>query len=92
LLLESTVTRPFANKVLLTIDLTPSVAEEAFQKDSNIGVIVAYHPTIFRGLKSLTLNDPLQEIILKCAATGIRFVYHIPFNPNALAEKGMLAK
>ncbi|PLW09763.1 hypothetical protein PCANC_24028 [Puccinia coronata f. sp. avenae] len=71
LLLESTVTRPFANKVLLTIDLTPSVAEEAFQKDSNIGVIVAYHPTIFRGLKSLTLNDPLQEIILKCAATGI---------------------
>ncbi|POW16104.1 hypothetical protein PSTT_01716 [Puccinia striiformis] len=71
LLLESPVVRPLANKVLLTIDLTPSVAEEALAKDSNIGVIVAYHPTIFRGLKSLTLNDPLQEVILKCAAGGI---------------------
>ncbi|KNZ59338.1 uncharacterized protein VP01_1755g5 [Puccinia sorghi] len=77
LLLESPVMRPLANKVLLTIDLTPSVAEEALQKDSNIGVIVAYHPTIFRGLKSLTLNDPLQEIILKCAVAGIRFVLYI---------------
>ncbi|KAH9458239.1 hypothetical protein KEM48_013602 [Puccinia striiformis f. sp. tritici PST-130] len=71
LLLESPVVRPLANRVLLTIDLTPSVAEEALAKDSNIGVIVAYHPTIFRGLKSLTLNDPLQEVILKCAAGGI---------------------
>jgi putative NIF3 family GTP cyclohydrolase 1 type 2 len=68
------VIRPLANKVLLTIDLTPSVAEEALAKDSNVGVIVAYHPTIFRGLKSLTLGDPLQEIILKCASAGIRFV------------------
>ncbi|WAQ84677.1 hypothetical protein PtA15_5A250 [Puccinia triticina] len=71
LLLESPVIRPLANKVLLTIDLTPSVAEEALAKDSNVGVIVAYHPTIFRGLKSLTLKDPLQEIILKCATAGI---------------------
>ncbi|KAA1066875.1 hypothetical protein PGT21_025319 [Puccinia graminis f. sp. tritici] len=71
LLLESPVIRPLANKVLLTIDLTPSVAEEALAKDSNVGVIVAYHPTIFRGLKSLTLGDPLQEIILKCASAGI---------------------
>ncbi|MBW0471111.1 hypothetical protein O181_010826 [Austropuccinia psidii MF-1] len=71
LLVESPVLRPLANKVLLTIDLTPAVAEEALRHDSGVGVIVAYHPTIFRPLKALTLSDPLQAVVLKCAASGI---------------------
>lgn len=31
----------------------------------------SYHPIIFRGLKSLTLSDPQQRTLLRCAAGGI---------------------
>ncbi|ELU44104.1 NIF3 domain-containing protein [Rhizoctonia solani AG-1 IA] len=58
-----------AIKVMLTIDLTPAVVEEALNNDT--GVIVAYHPPIFSGLKSLTLTNPLQRSLLRCAAEGI---------------------
>ncbi|KAF8704363.1 NIF3 (NGG1p interacting factor 3), partial [Rhizoctonia solani] len=54
---------------MLTIDLTPAVVEEALNNDT--GVIVAYHPPIFSGLKSLTLTNPLQRSLLRCAAEGI---------------------
>ncbi|KAF9888352.1 hypothetical protein FE257_008785 [Aspergillus nanangensis] len=57
------------NSVLLAIDLTKAVADEAIgRKDS---VVVAYHPIIFRGLKSLTLNDSQQQSLLRLAAEGI---------------------
>ncbi|KAL4977488.1 GTP cyclohydrolase 1 type 2/Nif3 [Aspergillus desertorum] len=57
------------NSVLLTIDLTKAVADEAIaRKDS---IIVAYHPIIFRGLKSLTFKDPQQQTLLRLAAEGI---------------------
>ncbi|CAE6534996.1 unnamed protein product [Rhizoctonia solani] len=58
-----------ATKVMLTIDLTSAVVEEALANDT--GVIVAYHPPIFSGLKSLTLSNPLQRSLLRCAAEGI---------------------
>jgi putative NIF3 family GTP cyclohydrolase 1 type 2 len=34
-------------------------------------VIVAYHPTIFKGLQSFTLANPLQASLLRCVAEGI---------------------
>lgn len=58
-----------ANSVLLTIDLTKAVAEEAIEE--NHSVVVAYHPIIFRGLKSLTLNDSQQQTLLRLASHGI---------------------
>ncbi|CAE6454891.1 unnamed protein product [Rhizoctonia solani] len=70
LLLESPKYRSNgAVKVMLTIDLTPAVVEEALE--NNTGVIVAYHPPIFSGLKSLTLANPLQRSLLRCATEGI---------------------
>ncbi|KAH6623549.1 GTP cyclohydrolase 1 type 2/Nif3 [Chaetomium tenue] len=56
-------------RVLLTNDLTPSVAEEAIKKKAS--VIVSYHPFIFRGLKSVTLSDPHQRIVLRLAQHNI---------------------
>ncbi|KAL2135147.1 hypothetical protein VTI74DRAFT_9578 [Chaetomium olivicolor] len=56
-------------RVLLTNDLTLRVVEEAIQK--NISVIVSYHPFIFRGLKSVTLNDPHQRMVLRLAQHNI---------------------
>lgn len=32
---------------------------------------MAYHPTIFKGLQSFTLANPLQSSLLNCAAEGI---------------------
>lgn len=50
-------------KILLTIDLTQNVANEAIAKGANM--VVAYHPFIFRGLKSITTEDPQQRSLLK---------------------------
>jgi putative NIF3 family GTP cyclohydrolase 1 type 2 len=57
------------NSVLLTIDLTKAVAEEAIQRKDSI--VIAYHPIIFRGLKSLTFSNTQQQSLLRLAAEGI---------------------
>lgn len=49
--------------------LTPSVLAESLAKETS--VIVSYHPTIFKALKSFTLSNPLQASLLQCAAHGI---------------------
>ncbi|KAK0625296.1 GTP cyclohydrolase 1 type 2/Nif3 [Bombardia bombarda] len=61
--------RPVSPIVLLTNDLTIRVAEEAIRKKASI--IVTYHPFIFRGLKSVTLADPQQRILLQLAQNNI---------------------
>ncbi|CAK5281659.1 unnamed protein product [Mycena citricolor] len=68
LILES-ATASNSNKVLLTIDVTPAVCEEAISH--NVSMIVSYHPPIFHALKSLTLSTPLQKTLLRCASAGI---------------------
>ncbi|KAL4868589.1 hypothetical protein BDV12DRAFT_169363 [Aspergillus spectabilis] len=62
-------TRRQRNSVLLTIDLTKAVADEAIARRNS--VVIAYHPIIFRGLKSLTFNDTQQQSLLRLAAEGI---------------------
>ncbi|MCJ1351689.1 MAG: hypothetical protein MMC33_001673 [Icmadophila ericetorum] len=57
------------NSVLLTVDLTKAVADEAIERKDC--VVVAYHPIIFRGLKSLTLADTQQQSLLRLALEGI---------------------
>ncbi|KAL9053851.1 MAG: hypothetical protein Q9162_004498 [Coniocarpon cinnabarinum] len=73
LLLEATInmtrTSPLKHKVLLTIDLTTAVADEAIE--SRASLIVAYHPIIFKPLKSITTADPQQRSLLRLAAEGI---------------------
>ncbi|KAL5424271.1 hypothetical protein PMIN04_003331 [Paraphaeosphaeria minitans] len=58
-----------SNNVLLTIDLTKAVADEAIALNSS--VIVAYHPIIFRALKSITLANSQQQTLLRLASHGI---------------------
>ncbi|KAH6847339.1 GTP cyclohydrolase 1 type 2/Nif3 [Chaetomium sp. MPI-CAGE-AT-0009] len=67
------------SRVLLTNDLTLSVAEEAIEKGAS--VIVSYHPFIFRGLKSITLNDPHQRIVLRLAQHNIAV-----YSPHTAAD------
>lgn len=35
------------------------------------GMIISYHPPIFKPLPSLTLSNPLQKTLLTCASLGI---------------------
>jgi dinuclear metal center YbgI/SA1388 family protein len=57
------------NSVLLTVDLTRAVADEAIERKDS--VVIAYHPIIFKGLKSLTMADTQQTSLLRLVAEGI---------------------
>lgn len=49
--------------------LTTAVTDEAFASDTCC--IISYHPPLFKPLSSLTLANPLQTSLLRCAANGI---------------------
>ncbi|KAJ5476520.1 NGG1p interacting factor 3NIF3 [Penicillium sp. IBT 31633x] len=89
LLLEAPFDKSRANKnsVLLAIDLTTAVADEAIENRNSI--VVAYHPIIFRGLKSLTFADSQQRSLLRLAQHGIS-VYSphtaVDTVPNGMAD------
>ncbi|RYO82839.1 hypothetical protein DL766_002285 [Monosporascus sp. MC13-8B] len=55
--------------VLLTNDLTAEVVDEALKERAR--VIICYHPVIFKGIKSLTTQDPMQLQLLRLAAERI---------------------
>ncbi|KAG7849027.1 hypothetical protein KL941_001845 [Ogataea angusta] len=55
--------------ILLTVDLTQSVVAEAIKARSCL--VLAYHPFIFRGLTSITPNDPQQSSLIKLIHHGI---------------------
>ncbi|KAK9322704.1 GTP cyclohydrolase 1 type 2/Nif3 [Lipomyces orientalis] len=71
LLLESPVIAPHSKKarVLLTIDLTTAVVDEALQKKALL--VVAYHPIIFRPLRAITQSNTQQRSLLRLAHAGI---------------------
>ncbi|KAI9098185.1 GTP cyclohydrolase 1 type 2/Nif3 [Phlyctochytrium arcticum] len=69
-LIETPIPRENASRVFLTIDLTQPVLEEAL-KDPKVGVIVSYHPPLFKSFKRLCLDDEKQAIALKCVASGV---------------------
>lgn len=53
--------------------IIPSLTTKVFNEALSIPAtcIIAYHPTLFKPLSSLTLSDPLQASLLRCAAAGI---------------------
>lgn len=55
--------------VMLTIDLTEKVLEEALAAEA--GAIIAYHPPIFNPLTALTDATHTQRIVRGCAEAGI---------------------
>lgn len=57
---------------LLTLDVTEEVLEEAIQKSCNL--IIAHHPVIFGGLKSITGKNYVQRIIRKAIKNDVNIV------------------
>ncbi|KEF62870.1 uncharacterized protein A1O9_00843 [Exophiala aquamarina CBS 119918] len=75
------------NSVLLTIDLTRAVADEAIE--NNHSVVVSYHPIIFRGLKAITTDDTQQLSMTLLLAHGISvYCPHTAVDqvPNGMAD------
>lgn len=79
-------------RILVTLDVTEEVVEEAFRE--NCQLIVAHHPIVFKGLKRLTGASYVERTVIKAIRQGIG-IYAIHTNLDnvsdgvnkALAEK-----
>lgn len=63
--------------VLLTLDCTEAIVEEAIAKGANL--IVAHHPIIFKGLKKLTGSTYIERTIIKAIRNSVA-IYAIHTN------------
>lgn len=55
--------------VLVAVDVTPAVVQEAI--DTGCNLIVAHHPLIFRGIKRLNGSTPVEQSVKKALCGGI---------------------
>src|SRR5690554_4741202 len=55
--------------IICSLDVTEEVVQEAIDKQCNL--IVAHHPIIFKGLKSLTGKDYVERTIIKAIKNNI---------------------
>jgi dinuclear metal center YbgI/SA1388 family protein len=55
--------------VLLTIDVTESIIEEAIKKGSNL--IIAHHPLVFSGLKKIIGRNYIERSVIKAIKNDI---------------------
>jgi dinuclear metal center YbgI/SA1388 family protein len=63
--------------VLITLDVTEEVVDEAIKKGCNL--IIAHHPIIFKGLKKLTGSNYVERTVIKALKNDIA-IYAIHTN------------
>ena len=56
-------------KVLVCLDTTPEVVEEAIQEGANL--IISFHPIVFSGLKKLNGKTYVERAVIKAIKNGI---------------------
>ncbi|HTX88961.1 MAG TPA: Nif3-like dinuclear metal center hexameric protein [Bacteroidales bacterium] len=66
-----------ATGALLTLDLTEEVLQEAVSRGCNL--VISHHPLIFRGIKSLSGDHPVQRMIVGAVREGL-VIYSIHTN------------
>lgn len=66
-----------ANRALITLDCTEAVVAEAVTQ--GCGLIIAHHPVIFKGLKSLTGSNEVQRTLLAAMRANVA-IYAIHTN------------
>lgn len=71
--------------ILLCIDLTPAVAEEA--RRLRCTCVCAYHPPLFHAVKTLSPTLPAQDAVLRCIEAGIAI--HSPHTALDAADNGL---
>ena len=55
--------------VLVALDVTPKVIEEAVARGCNL--VVSHHPLLFKGLKRITGRTPAEQCVIKAISNGI---------------------
>jgi dinuclear metal center YbgI/SA1388 family protein len=55
--------------ILITLDVTEAVVEEAIRKKCNL--IVAHHPIVFRGLKKLNGRNYVERVVIKAIKNDV---------------------
>ncbi len=75
--------------VLIALDSTEAIIEEAIAKKCN--VVVAHHPIIFKGLKRLTGKTYVERVVMKAIKNDIA-IYAIHTNLDNMYRNGVSAK
>ena len=81
--LQCGVTDAEVSGVLLCLDVTETIIEEAIQKGCN--VVVSHHPLLFHGLKCISEADYISRVVMKAIKAGIAI---IAMHTNLDAVKG----
>ena len=80
-----------AHKVLICLDITEEVVDEAVAK--NCDVIVSHHPLIFHGLKHLTPQTYIERAVVKAIKHDIAMIsMHTNLDNSYLGVSRMLAE
>lgn len=69
--------------VLLCLDVTPEILDEARRRQCNM--IVSHHPLLFSGLKHITGETPIERMVIKALAENIA-IYAAHTNLDSAVE------
>ncbi len=69
--------------VLLTLDTTEAVIDEAIEK--NCGLVISHHPIIFNGLKTITGKNYVERTVIKAIKNDVAiYAAHTNFDASRL--------
>ena len=69
--------------ILLTVDVTEAVVDEAIAKGVNL--IIAHHPIVFKGLKQLIGQNYVERVVIKAIRNNIA-IYAMHTNLDVMPE------
>lgn len=73
------------NKILITLDMTTSVLDEAVKQ--GVDLIISHHPLIFKPLKKINCDNWISELVFKLIRNNINlFALHTNYD---IADNGM---
>lgn len=77
------------NAVMITIDVTEEVIDEAINQKANL--IIAHHPIVFTGLKRFNGNNYIERCIIKAIKNDIA-IYAAHTNIDSVLQNGVNSK
>ncbi len=79
------------NKVLLSLDMTPELLNEAM--GNNVDLIIVHHPFIFKGLRNVKNGDYFGSVITNLIKNDIAlYVIHTNYDSNEIGMNYQLLK
>ena len=75
--------------VLVSLDATPEIVDEAVQKGCN--VVVSHHPIVFKGLKSITGKSYVERAVIRAIRNDVA-LYAIHTNLDNVLVNGVNGK